>query len=147
MATTRNVELMRDAYQKLDGLGLSFGLPAYSDSITDEDITKYLGLDLKDTLREIGMTNADLVVSMSKDEMMIEDRIVYHALRRFRNKASVFFKFSTATDGKTIDKQQIPKILAQMIQEYDNEWINWKKSSGGSIWTRASTVVTNGNTD
>ena len=147
MATTRNVELMRDAYQKLDGLGLSFGLPAYSDSITDEDITKYLGLDLKDTLREIGMVNADLVVSMSKDEMMVEDRIVYHALRRFRNKASVFFKFSTATDGKTIDKQQIPKILAQMIQEYDNEWINWKKSSGGSIWTRTSTVVTNGNTD
>lgn len=135
-AEKRKYSMLRNAYQKLDNLPLSFGLPAYSDDIDDQTIEKYFRTDLADTLRETQITIEE-IDDGSKDEMYFENRIVYHALKRFRLSASVFFKFSTAVDGKTIDKTNIPKILASILQEYEAEYKQWRLGHVGKIWNRS----------
>lgn len=132
----RKYNMLRNAYQKLDNLPLSFGLPAYSDDIDDQTIERYFRTDLADTLRETGIS-LDEIENNSKDEMFFENRIVYHALKRFRLSAAVFFKFSTAVDGKTIDKTNIPKMIAQILQEYESEYKQWRLGHIGNIWTRS----------
>ena len=135
----RKLVIMRHAYQKLDNLPLGFGLPAYSDDIDNETIMRNFSVDLLDTLRETGIP-IDSIEEDSYDEMMIENRVVYYALKRFRLTASTFFKFSTATDGKTVDKTNIPKMLQQIISEYDNEYKKWKSKGIGNIWNRTATL-------
>ena len=132
----RKYSMLRNAYQKLDNLPLSFGLPAYSDDIDDQTIERYFRTDLADTLRETQITIEE-IDDGSKDEMYFENRIVYHALKRFRLSASVFFKFSTAVDGKTIDKTNIPKMLASILQEYEAEYKQWRLGYVGKIWNRS----------
>lgn len=147
-ASEREIGIMRNAYAKLDNMPLSFGIPRFSSEMTDTDVEKYLYGDLKDTMRELRIKNCDGISEMSLEEMHVENRVVYYALRRFRNSASVFFKFSTATDGKTIDKQMIPKMLLQVISEYDAEFKAWRRTlSAGSIWSMQSTVATSGDYD
>lgn len=133
------IKIMRNAYRKLDGLPLSFGLPEYSDDIEDEDVQKYFSIDLLDTLRETGI-DMEQLENDSKDELAIENRTVYYALKRFRLTAATFFKFSTAVDGKTVDKTQVPKMLQQIIDEYDKEYKEWKCTSTGSLWNRSATL-------
>lgn len=135
-AEKRKYSMLRNAYQKLDNLPLSFGLPAYSDDIDDQTIERYFRTDLADTLRETQITIEE-IDDGSKDEMYFENRIVYHALKRFRLSASVFFKFSTAVDGKTIDKTNIPKMLASIMQEYEVEYKQWRLGHVGKIWNRS----------
>lgn len=145
MASEREIAVMRGAYSKLDNMPLSFGIPRYDPNMTDADVERYVGGDLKDTMRELGIQNLDGVVEMSTEELRIENRTVYYALRRFRHSASVFFKFSTAVDGKTVDKQQIPKMIAELLKEYEQEWTNWRKTlTLGQIWQMQSDVATNG---
>lgn len=145
MASEREIAVMRGAYSKLDNMPLSFGIPRYDPDMTDAVVEKYVGGDLKDTMRELGIQNLDGVVEMSTEELRIENRTVYYALRRFRHSASVFFKFSTAVDGKTVDKQQIPKMIAELLKEYEQEWTNWRKTlTSGQIWQMQSDVATNG---
>lgn len=145
MASEREIAVMRGAYSKLDNMPLSFGIPRYDPDMTDADVERYVGGDLKDTMRELGVQNLDGVVEMSTEELRIENRTVYYALRRFRHSASVFFKFSTAVDGKTVDKQQIPKMIAEILKEYEQEWSNWRKTlTSGQIWQMQSDVATNG---
>lgn len=127
--------IMRNAYRKLDGLPLGFGLPMYDDAIDNKTIDKYMGTDFMDTMRELRVT-VDDIEDGTYDEMMIENRIVYYALKRFRLSASVFFKFSTAVDGKTVDKTAIPKMLSQIIKEYDDEFRKWKGAAIGKLWNR-----------
>lgn len=144
----REVSIMRGAYSKLDNMPMSFGIPRYNEDMSDDDVVRYMGGDTKDTMRELGVSNLDGVVEMSMQELRIENRIVYHALRRFRNSAAVFFKFSTATDGKTVDKQQIPKMLAELLKEYEQEWTSWRSTlSSGQLWQMESDVKTNGDYD
>ena len=131
----RKYKIFRNAYMKLDSLPLSFGVPAYDEDIPDEVVEKYFKVDLADTLRETRL-NIEDIEDDSIDEMYFENRVVYHALKRYRLTASVFFKFSTAVDGKTIDKTQIPKMLAQIIAEYDAEYKKWRLGSIGSLWNR-----------
>ena len=131
----RKYKILRNAYMKLDSLPLSFGVPAYDEDIPDDVVEKYFKVDLADTLRETRL-NIEDIEDNSIDEMYFENRIVYHALKRYRLTASVFFKFSTAVDGKTIDKTQIPKMLAQIIAEYDAEYKKWRLGSIGSLWNR-----------
>lgn len=135
VAEKRKYKILRNAYMKLDSLPLSFGVPAYDEDIPDEIVEKYFKVDLADTLRETRL-NIEDIEDDSIDEMYFENRIVYHALKRYRLTASVFFKFSTAVDGKTIDKTQIPKMLAQIIAEYDAEYKKWRLGSIGSLWNR-----------
>lgn len=131
----KKYRMLRNAYIKLDSLPLSFGLPSYDDTISNDTIEKYFRVDLADTLRETGL-NIEDIDDNSKDEMYFENRIVYHALKRFRLTASVFFKFSTAVDGKTIDKTQIPKMLSSILKEYDDEYKSWRLGSIGKLWNR-----------
>lgn len=132
----KKYNILRNAYIKLDALPFSFGVPRYDDNMSDKVIERYFRTDYADTMRETRI-NIDDIESGSIDEMQIENRIVYHALRRYRLSASVFFKFSTATDGKTIDKTQIPKMLSAIIDEYNNEYKKWRLSSIGSLWNRS----------
>lgn len=124
---------------------LSFGMPVYSDDLPSTDIERYIGISLDDTMRELRITNLDNIEEMSIAEYHIENRCIYHKLRLLRNSASVFFKFSTAVDGKTVDKSMIPKMINEMIKEYDNEWKKWLStggiysSTGGNTWSRTST--------
>ena len=144
MADTHRIKILRNVYRKLDGMMLSFGMPAYSDDISDDDIERYVGMPLDDTMRELRITNLDNVGEMSIAEYHVENRCVYHKLRALRNSASIFFKFSTAVDGKTIDKSMIPKMINEMLKEYDAEWKNWLSEGGlsgstsGNIWNRTS---------
>ena len=135
--------ILRNAYQKLDGLPLGFGIPAYDDEIPDETVEKYFKTDYADTLRETGL-NIEDIEEGSKDEMFFENRICYHAIKRYRLSSSIFFKFSTAVDGKTVDKTQIPKMLKEILAEYDNEYKSWMLGHTGSIWQRTATLNMNG---
>lgn len=142
MADTHRIQILRNVYRKLDGMMLSFGMPVYSDDIPDDDIERYVGISLNDTMRELRLSDLNSVNEMSIAEYHIENRCVYHKLRSLRNSASIFFKFSTAVDGKTVDKSMIPKMINEMIKEYDNEWKQWLSDGGitgstaGNIWSR-----------
>ena len=142
MPNSHRISILRNVYRKLDGMMLSFGMPAYKDDISDDDIERYVGMSLNDTMRELRITDLERVGEMSIAEYHIENRCVYHKLRSLRNSASIFFKFSTAVDGKTIDKSMIPKMINEMIKEYDDEWKKWMATGGitgstaGNIWER-----------
>ena len=131
--------ILRNVYKKLDGMVLSFGIPIYSDDMSDDDIERYVGITLNDTMRELRINNLDNVGEMSIAEYHIENRCIYHKLRMLRNSASIFFKFSTAVDGKTVDKSMIPKMINEMIKEYDDEWKKWQ-NDGGLTGTTASKI-------
>lgn len=142
MPNSHRISILRNVYRKLDGMMLSFGMPMYNDNISDDDIERYVGMSLNDTMRELRLTNLEGIGEMSIAEYHIENRCVYHKLRSLRNSASIFFKFSTAVDGKTVDKSMIPKMINEMIKEYDNEWKKWMADGGitgstaGNIWER-----------
>lgn len=127
---------------------LSFGMPIYNDDMPTKDLEKYIGISLNDTMRELRLSSLDEIAEGSIAEYYIENRSVYHKLRLLRNSASVFFKFSTSVDGKTVDKSMIPKMLNEMIKEYDNEWKKWLSSggltgtSGSGVWERTSSEGT-----
>ena len=138
-AAIRKCRILRNAYIKLDSLTLSFGIPAYNDDMTDDEIAKRFKVDLADTIRETRINIAD-IEDNSVDEMQFENRVVYHALKRFRLTASTFFKFSTAVDGKTVDKTQVPKMLKAILDEYEQEYNKWRLHSTGSLWNRTATL-------
>lgn len=139
MTDTHRIKILRNVYRKLDGMMLSFGMPMYNDNIQETDIERYVGMSLDDTMRELRLQNLDDVGEMSIAEYHIENRCVYHKLRSLRNSASIFFKFSTAVDGKTVDKSMIPKMINEMIKEYDDEWKKWL-SDGGMTGSTANTI-------
>lgn len=129
--------ILRSIYKKLDQLPLTFGLTGLDANLENE-----IGGDLNDTLREVKLTTTDQISVMSETELRIENRSVYHILRRFRNSASVNFKYSTGADGKSVDKTQVPKILKETIDEYDGEFLKWKSKGGVSgvlLMTRSDT--------
>lgn len=148
MSDSRRISILRNVYRKLDSMVLSFGVPIYSDNLSDEDIERYVGMSLNDTMRELKISNLDGIGEMTVAEYHIENRCVYHKLRMLRNSASIFFKFSTSVDGKTVDKSMIPKMINEILKEYDKEWKDWMATGGisgitaGSIWSRTSTEGT-----
>lgn len=135
---SNRITILRNVYKKLDSMTLSFGMPVYSDDIPDDDIERYLGITLDDTMRELRVSNLDGIQEMSSAEYHIENRCLYHKLRLLRNSASVFFKFSTSVDGKTVDKSMIPKMLNEMIKEYDTEWKDWLSDGGDGLYGTAN---------
>ena len=48
---SNRISILTNAYKKLDGMMLSFGMPVYSDDIVDSDIERYVGMALDDTMR------------------------------------------------------------------------------------------------
>jgi hypothetical protein len=130
------IKILKNVYKKLDGLPLGFGLPAYSEDIPDATIEAALGIDLDDTMREIRAKINDIETD-SYDELNIECRTIYYALCRYRLSASIFFKFSTAVDGKTVDKSMIPKMMSQIIAEYDAKFRRWRSGNMAHTWNRS----------
>jgi hypothetical protein len=145
---SQRIVILRNVFKKLDNMSLSFGMPIYSDDLSDSEVERYVGMSLDDTMRELRIQNLDGIDEMSIAEYHIENRCVYHKLRLFRNSASIFFKFSTAVDGKTVDKSMIPKMINEMLKEYDTEWKTWLSEGGlygttsGGIWERSSSEGT-----
>lgn len=128
-----HIRIIRNVYRKLDNLPLGFGLQSYSDELTDDEVYKAFGMDLSDTLREIRIDISNIEPN-SYNELQVENRTVYYALRRFRLSSAVFFKFSTAVDGKSVDKTQIPKMLSNIISEYDSDFKKWRSGSLSRTW-------------
>lgn len=143
MADAHRTKILRNVYRKLDGMALSFGMPAYSEDLSSDELERYVGLSLDDTMRELRLSNLNDIGDASIAEYHIENRSVYHKLRLLRNSASIFFKFSTSVDGKTVDKSMIPKMINEMIKEYDAEWKKWLTSggltgtTGSGTWNRS----------
>lgn len=136
--------ILKNAYIKLSDLPFSFGIPIYSDMLSPAEIDTYIGHALDDTMREIGIKTLDGIESMSLEEMQIENRIVYYMLKSFRMKSAVFFKFSSSNDGKSIDKTMIPKMLLEIIREYDADFKKWRfNSQSFGIWNRSATNSVN----
>lgn len=133
------MKILRNSYQKLDSLPLGFGIPAYDDEIPDATIERYFRTDLADTFRETGL-KIDDIEEDSKDEMFFENRICYRAIKRFRLSSSIFFKFSTAVDGKTVDKTKIPQMLKEILDEYEEEYKSWRLGNIGKLWNRSATL-------
>lgn len=129
---SRRVQIMRNAWQKLDGLPLSFGLPPYSDNISDDIVRNKFDIDLKDAMRIMKIVSVLDIEEDSYDEMMLENRVMYYAIKRFRRTASAFFKFSTAIDGKTVDKTKIAPMLKDILDELDEEYKKGRVT--GSTW-------------
>lgn len=132
----RAIILMRYAWSKIDSMALAFGIPQYNDSITDDEVIKYFGVQYRDTIREMKITSLDSIPIGSYMEVIIENRIVYNKLKQFRNSASVYFKFTTAMDGKAVDKTMIPKMIGEILREYEDEFTSFMASNViGSFWT------------
>lgn len=148
MADAHRTKILRNIYKKLDGMALSFGMPIYCDDLSSDELEKYVGLPLDDTMRELRLNSLDDIGDASIAEYHIENRSVYHKLRLLRNSASIFFKFSTSVDGKTVDKSMIPKMINEIIKEYDTEWRKWLSSGGltgstsSGTWVRSSSEGT-----
>ena len=139
MALTTRKQLLKNAYRKVDNMPLSFGMPPL-DQVSETKLETLVGGDLDDALREMKI-NIGSIESMSDAEYYLEIRIVYHIVRRFRNSASVFFKFSTAVDGKTIDKTKVADAIKEILNEYDAEYRKWRSSSSSTsnTWNRSGT--------
>ena len=115
-ADTHRTKILRNIYRKLDGMSLSFGMPSYQNDLSADELERYVGISLDDTMRELRLSSLDDIGDASNAEYYIENRSVYHKLRLLRNSASIFFKFSTSVDGKTVDKSMIPmRYLRSMI--------------------------------
>lgn len=141
----RKIQIMRSAYEKLDSLPLSFGMPAYSDSIDDKVIENKFKLNLKDAMRRMKITNILDVEEDSQEEMILENQTMLAALKKFRLTASAFFKFSTAIDGKTVDKTKVAQALKDIINELEDEFKKYKAGNCGNIWTIEDTNLTGRN--
>lgn len=126
--------IMRNAYQKLDSLPLTFGLPAYTDSLEDSFVENKFKLHLKDAMRALRLRDLSSIEEDSYDELIVENRVVYFALRRFRMTASAFFKFSTAIDGKTVDKTKVPQMLKDIMNEFEDEYKKYIGHASG-LWS------------
>ena len=147
MATQRELDIMIAVWQELDGMVLTFGIPQYVEGTTpDSDVEKYFGASFNNAMREMRIASIDAVPENSKLEYILQNRTLYHSLRKFRYSASVFFKFSTATDGKSVDKTMIPKMLKEMMDDLDKEYSDYQSTAAGAsdVWTIPNTINLDG---
>ena len=132
-AEKRKYSMLRNAYQKLDNLPLSFGLPAYSDDIDDQTIERYFRTDLADTLRETQITIEE-IDDGSKDEQHFGEFISNHAIwKRFRFAPHWHFPQHTVMVPSTRPHSKMCTIL----QEYEAEYKQWRLGHVGKIWNRS----------
>lgn len=128
--------ILRNSYNKLSQLPIAFGLPEYTEDLTEAQLDKYIGIGYKDALRIMRLTSVELVDENSIQCMMIENRVVYFTLRQFRNSSAAYFKFSTAVDGKTVDKTKIVDAIQGVIDDYEAEYKANQGTGVGTLWNR-----------
>lgn len=129
--------LCRNAYRKLEGIGVSFGLPAYSDDIPTEKVENYFYNAWHDSLRDFKMTEDSFdITEYSEEELIFENRLVYHMIKKFRYSSATFFKFSSSMDGRSVDRTGIFKNITAILDELDKEFKDYRGGHIGSIWAR-----------
>lgn len=137
----RKAEICRNVYQKLCGLEVSFGLPEYTDNMTDKKVMNYINTAWNDAQRFFGFTEEtfdSVIPPMSNLERIFEDRIVYFKIKQFRYKSAGFFKFSSSIDGRTIDKTKVHDYLKSVLNDLDADYKEYLRSNKytGNVWHR-----------
>ena len=121
---------MKNVYRKLSGMMVAFDIPEYDPDMSPEMVEKYIGGDYNDAIRDMGV-NLDNVDKGSTMELAIETKTIIFALRRFKATTAVWFKFSTAVDGKTIDKTKVFEAIDTTIKDYEKEYQDYIMSATG----------------
>ncbi len=93
---------------------------------------------LNDALRQLGIGTIEQIQPNSKTELFVELCTQWWMLHRVRSSVSMYFKYSTGEDGKSVDKTKIPNAIADMMDDIAlmiSGW-NFTAHSGttGSIW-------------
>ena len=120
MESASKLDIMKNVYRKLSGMMVAFDIPEYNPDMPPEMVEKYIGGDYNDAIRDMGV-NLDNVDKGSTMELAIETKTIIFALRRFKATTAVWFKFSTAVDGKTVDKTKVFEAIDATIKDYENE--------------------------
>lgn len=121
----REKSLVDAVKDKLDSLPLAFDI---------DDVKVFSAL--KDTLREMRIFNAEHIYENTELEYYVEIRTEWHMLKRLRNSTSVYFRYSTGVDGKSIDKTRVPQMISEIMEELDAEYKKWYMTSrmNGGVW-------------
>ena len=139
MESASKLDIMKNVYRKLSGMMVAFDIPEYNPDMPPEMVEKYIGGDYNDAIRGMGV-NLDNVDKGSTMELAIETKTIIFALRRFKATTAVWFKFSTAVDGKTVDKTKVFEAIDATIKDYENEYKDYilaaTGKSLGSRWDR-----------
>ena len=139
MESASKLDIMKNVYRKLSGMMVAFDIPEYNPDMPSDMVEKYIGGDYNDAIRDMGV-NIDNVDKGSTMELAIETKTIIFALRRFKATTAVWFKFSTAVDGKTVDKTKVFEAIDATIKDYENEYKDYilaaTGKSLGSRWDR-----------
>lgn len=130
MESASKLDIMKNVYRKLSGMMVAFDIPEYDPDMPSEMVEKYIGGDYNDAIRDIGV-NLDNVDKGSTMELAIETKTIIFALRRFKATTAVWFKFSTAVDGKTVDKTKVFEAIDATIKDYEKEYQGYIMSATG----------------
>ena len=145
--TPKQILIMRDAYDGLGEMVTAFNKPLYDPTMTDLQISNYIGKYLIKAMRDFGIDNESFDNAIDYDDKiatLFTNRIEYYMIKDFRYQGSVMYKFSSSKDGFTVEKQVIFKNLNELIlqleDEYNREVIGnyhhglWTMSSNGYSW-------------
>lgn len=130
MESASKLDIMKNVYRKLSGMMVAFDIPEYDPDMSPEMVEKYIGGDYNDAIRDIGV-NLDNVDKGSTMELAVETKTIIFALRRFKATTAVWFKFSTAVDGKTVDKTKVFAAIDDTIKDYEKEYQDYIMSATG----------------
>lgn len=143
MESASKLDIMKNVYRKLSGMMVAFDIPEYNPDMPPEMVEKYIGGDYNDAIRDMGV-NLDNVDKGSTMELAIETKTIIFALRRFKATTAVWFKFSTAVDGKTVDKTKVFEAIDATIKDYENEYKDYiLAATGKSLGSRWDIKVYN----
>ena len=132
MESASKLDIMKNVYRKLSGMMVAFDIPEYNPDMPPEMVEKYIGGDYNDAIRDMGV-NLDNVDKGSTMELAIETKTIIFALRRFKATTAVWFKFSTAVDGKTVDKTKVFEAIDATIKDYENEYKDYILAATGKL--------------
>lgn len=101
---------------------------------------EHLENPIYDTMREMGISDISNITVGSKQELYFEIRVEWYALRKIRNEVATYFKWSSGSDGKEVDKEEIFKAIDKIMKDLDTQFSIWNSKSNNS--RRASGILT-----
>lgn len=142
--TAKQILIMRDAYESLGEMVSAFNKPVYSPTMTDAQVTTYMGKYLKKAMRDFEVKDENFDSAIDYDGKIatyITNRVEYYMLVDFRFMGSVMYKFSSSKDGFSVEKDVIYKNLNEMIKVFDDEYNKYVKGTyHHGIWTMTATT-------
>lgn len=97
---------------------------------------------LYDAMREMGISDIANVQVNSKQELYLEIRVLWYALALVRNETSVYFKWSSGSDGKEVDKTKVYKAIDDTMKDLDDQFSDWYNKNNSA--KTASGIYTRG---